>query len=157
MGLGEAVTREGRDHRPNLLADVRRHAAPRLRLGDKFVLQRLHLPAGIKVAHGATEQVRIGQAKAGQIVGDTQHLLLVQDDAEGLAEHGGQGRVQMLHGCETLIALDEGVFQPAGQGPRPVQCKSGHEVVLCPCVNFPQGSSHAWRFNLEITNRSPAL
>ena len=66
-----------------------------LRLLDELLLQLLHPFAGVEVAHGAAEQVRLGQAEPGQFVRDAQHLLLVQDHAEGLGQQRFERRVEV--------------------------------------------------------------
>ncbi len=70
----------------------------RFRLADELLLELLHLLAGVEVAHGPAQQVGLGQAEAGQVVGDAQHLLLVQDHPKGFLQQRRQGRMQVRTG-----------------------------------------------------------
>ena len=97
-----------------------RDLVQRLCPGYEVLLEGLHLPPRIEVAHRPPKQVGLGQAEPRQLVSDAQHLLLVQDNAVGIIQQRRQTGMQVLH---LLVATGRRPEQPpkwnAGRYTRP--------------------------------------
>ncbi len=109
------------------------------------------------MAHRPAQQVGLRQAEPGQLVGDAQHLFLVEDHAEGFIQQRRQRRVQVLDRLLALEAAHEGILQPAGERTGAVERQGGHDVIRAAGVDLAQGGAHARAFDLEAADRAAAL
>ncbi len=157
MGFGEPITREGGHQFPNPLADLGGHAAFDLRLFHEFALKLLHAFARVKVAHRPPEQIGFGQAEPGQLVGDAQNLLLVENDPKSFCQQGRQSRVQVLDRFLALEAAHKGLFQTARERSGPIKRQGDHEVIDIPGLDLAQGGAHPRAFDLETADGLPGL
>ncbi len=76
----------------------------------------LHGLAAALAAHGAPQAVGLGAAEAGQGHGHPQHLLLVDDDAQGLGQDGLEGRVPEADRLLAIAAGEVGLGHAALHG-----------------------------------------
>ena len=157
MRLGETVTGEGSHHLPDAPGDRLRHTAALGGSGDEALLQDLHLLAGVEVAHRPAQQVGLGQAEAGQLVGDAQHLLLVEDHAIGILQERLQGRVRVGSRFQAAVARHEGVLQTAGERAGTVERQGNHDIVDRAGVDLFEGGAHAGAFDLEAADGAAVL
>jgi len=97
MRFGKPVTGKGRHHLPDARTDLRPDPRNLLGADDKAFAKGSHLFAGVEVAHRAPQQIGVGQRQPGEFMRHAQHLLLIQDHAQGLVEHWRQRRVDVLH------------------------------------------------------------
>ena len=119
---------------------------------DELGAQLDHL-LGLLLAHGATQQVCLPQAEAGQRLGNLHHLLLVDDDAIGGLQDGGQRRVGIDDGGETMTAGDEVVHHAGLQRPGAVERHQGNDVLEALRGQAHQQLAHAVGFQLEDAQR----
>ena len=129
VALGEAEARE----RGHLAEELLGHRLVHPRLAqaalDEPVVELLHLLARPPGAHRPAEPVRIGRAEATDIDGDPHHLLLVEDDPEAVAQDRLEGRVQVRHGLQALLAPQVRMDGIALDRSRPDDRDLDHQVV----------------------------
>jgi hypothetical protein len=109
------------------------------------------------VTHRPSEQIRFGQAEAGQLVGDAQDLFLVQDDAKSFFQQWSQSRMQMLHRFFAFETPHESIFQTTSERTGTVQGQGGHDVVFAAGMDLAQRGAHAGTFDLEAADGPPVL
>ena len=88
------------------------------RAGDETLALRLHLLADL-LAHGAAQQIGFAEREAGEDLRGLHHLLLVDDDAEGLAQDRlelGMDVVRLLHA--RACARNRSECSPSGPDDR---------------------------------------
>ena len=137
-----------------------------LGLGEAALHRALHETVALGVhlgldllAHGAAEHVGVAERVAGQKLGHLHHLLLVDDDAEGLLED----RLQLLVrvparlvagiAAELALAIDRDV----GHGAGTVERHEGDDVLEPVGLHLDQRLAHAGGFHLEHAHRLAAL
>ena len=102
---------------------------------------------GLLLAHGATQHVGAAQRVAAQNLGGLHHLLLVDHDAVGLAEHVGHCRVRVLDFFPAVLACHETRDQV--HGARAVQRVQRNQVFQPAGLGIHQHALHAHTFKLE--------
>ena len=121
--LGEAEAREARDHRPHALGqrfvDV---GMPRHRSRHEAVAVGLDRRLRALARHRPPQSLGLARREAGERPRSLDHLVLEDDRAECLAQHGLQARVVIGHlevrvHALALLALDVGVDRAADDRP----------------------------------------
>ena len=111
---------------------------------DRAVLGHL---LGLLLAHRAAQQVCPAQRIAAQDLRGLHHLLLVDHDAVGLAQHVGHQRMRILHFLAAVLARDEARDQVHRAGP--VQRVERDQVFEPGRPGVAQHALHAAAFELE--------
>ncbi len=109
------------------------------------------------MAHRPAQQVGLGQAEASQLVGDAQHLLLVEDHAVGILQERLQSRVRVRGGFQAAVASDKGVFQTAGERAGTVERQGSHNVIHRAGADLLERGAHAGAFDLEAADGAAML
>ena len=127
--LGEPEAGERRDLAEQLLGHLLGH--PRLAHAavDELLVELLHLAARAPRPHRPPEPVRFGRREAGDLDGDAHDLLLVEDHAHRILEHGLEARVEVGHRLQALLAAQERVDGVALDRARPDDRHLDDEVV----------------------------
>ena len=99
------------------------------------------------LAHGAAQQVGAAQAVAAQNLGALHHLLLIDHDAVGFAEHAFEQRVGVDDRLFAVLAADEAGNQV--HRPRAVEGVQGNQVFQPRRLGVAQHALHAPAFKLE--------
>ena len=102
---------------------------------------------GFFLADGAAHQVGVTRRIACQLAQNLDDLFLVDDDAVGLGEDGGQRGVLVFHRLFFVHAADElgDVFQRAGA----IEGDGGDDMLEHAGLHLGQHSAHALAFHLE--------
>ncbi len=116
------------------------------RAGEEPAALGRHLGLDL-LAHGAAEQVGLGEAVAGEIAGDLLHLLLIGDDAVGRREDRLELGVQVFDrlAAELARAIGGDVGHRAGT----VERHQRDEVLEAVGPHVDEGPAHALAFHLE--------
>ena len=117
---------------------------------DEAAALLLHLAADF-LAHRATQQVGLAERVAGQHLRRLHHLLLVDDDAEGLAQDRlelGMDVVGLLHAM-----LARAIGRDVRHRARPVERDQRDDVLEAVRPHVEQRAPHALTFQLEDADR----
>ena len=109
VALREAETREPRDTPKELFCIFSRHLSHRDAAIDEAGMELLHLRRRAPRAHRTAEAVGLRRREARHLDRDPHHLLLVEDDAERIAQDRLEGRMQVGHRLQALAAAEVGV------------------------------------------------
>ncbi len=149
MRLGEAVGGELgdllEDRGRELLRDVALDGA-----FDEHLALGVHLGLDL-LAHGAAQQIGAAERVARQLAGDLHHLLLVDDDARGLAQDRLEQGMQVFRLLDAVLAVDEA--RDVVHRTRPIERVHRHDVVEAVGLELAQRIAHAARFQLEDADR----
>ena len=117
---------------------------------DEAFALRLHLLADL-LAHGATQQVGFAERIAGEDLRRLHHLLLVDDDAEGLA----QDRLELGMDVVGLLAsvLARAIGRDVRHRARPIERDQRDDVLEPVRAHVEQRPPHALTFQLEDADR----
>ena len=118
--------------------------------GDEAAALLLHLAADL-LAHRAPQQVGLAERIAGQDLRGLHHLLLVDDDAEGLAQDRlelGMDVVGLLH-----AVLARAIGRDVRHRTRPVERDQRDDVLEAVRPHVEQRAPHALTFQLEDAHR----
>ena len=164
---GRLVGDEGIGRRVGLVEAVLRELGAGVEDGDGGVpvdpaLGRAHEEAaalGVHLgldllAHGAAQEVGLGERIAGQILGDLLDLLLVGDDAVGRLEDRLQRRMEVLD--RLAPELPGAIGRNVRHRPRPVERDQRDQVLEAVGLHVDQRSPHARAFHLEHADRLAA-
>ena len=145
VALVEAVVGELREQFKDGIRLPFRYVIP-LRAGDETRALLLHLRADF-LAHGTTQQVGFAERITGHELRDLHHLLLVDDDAEGLLQDRLEHRMQIFRLFVTMFAgaIGRNVRHRAGA----IQRYQRDDVLEAVGPHVDQRAPHALTFNLE--------
>ena len=101
------------------------------------------------LAHGAPEKVGLAEGVPGEYGGALHHLLLVEDDAVGLAQHAFEQRMEILHRSASVLALNILVHHSAAEGAGTVHGEHGDKVLETVHLELLEQLAHSGRFKLE--------
>ena len=87
----------------NLAGLLLGHAARHCTFGELLAL--LRHDRRILLAHGAAQQIGAAERIARQLLGDLHHLLLVDDDAEGLLQNSFERRIEIIRLLAAMLAV----------------------------------------------------
>ena len=104
------------------------------------------------MTHGAAQQICVCQAEPGELVGNAQHLLLVQDDAVRICQQRCEGRVELSARLLAEMAADKSILQTAAERTGAIQCQGNHQVIDGMRLDLTQGGAHTGAFDLEAAN-----
>ena len=104
---------------------------------------------GLLLAHGAAQQVGTAQGVTGQHLGDTLHLLLIEDDAIGRFEHRFQIRMRILYLGLAVFAVDKVIHHARLQRAGTKQRHQRDDVFKTVRLQTVDQVLHAARFQLE--------
>ncbi|VCU09306.1 hypothetical protein RHODGE_RHODGE_02480 [Rhodoplanes serenus] len=113
----------------------------------------VHLGADL-LAHGAAQEVGLAERVAGQHLGDLHHLLLVDDDPEGLAQDRLELGMDVVGALLPVLA--GAVGRDVGHRARPVERHERHQILQPIGPHVDQGAAHAGAFHLEHADRLAA-
>ena len=153
MRFVEAVAREFRHQLEDIFGAAPLDAVADRALDEALLLRR-HLLLDL-LAHGAPKQVGLAEREAGEHLGDLHHLLLVDDDAVGLAEDRRDHVVQALDALAPVLAVHIGV--DVVHRARAVQRHDGDDVLEAVGLELPERIAHALTFELEHADRVALL
>ena len=117
---------------------------------DEAAALLLHFAADL-LSHGAPQQVGFAERVAGQELRRLHHLLLVDDDAEGLAQDRlelGMDVVRLLH-----AVLARAIGRDIRHRTRPVERDQRDDVLETVRPHVEQRAPHALTFQLEDAHR----
>ena len=127
MGLVEGVSRKGFHFFEQALGELFRHAVG-IGSGEEVAAHLGHL-LRVLLAHGLAQDVRLAEAEPSQQAGDLHHLLLVDDGAEGAAQHRLQVIMGIGHPLLAVLAVDVVVVGAVVQRAGPEQRHQRQDVV----------------------------
>ena len=110
----------------------------------------LHLTADF-LSHRAPQQIGLAERVSGKDLRRLHHLLLVHDDAEGLAQDRLQLGVDVVGLLHAMLACTVG--RDIGHGTGPVERNECDDVLEAVWPHVEQGAPHALTFQLENTDR----
>ncbi len=139
MGLREPEAREGGDLPEQLLGDLLGHAGLAHATLEELPVELLHLAARAPRPHRPPEAVQFGRGEARDLDGDPHHLLLVEDHAHRIPEHGLQARMEVGHRFEALPAAQERVDGIALDRSRPDDRHLHDKVIELPGARLRKG------------------
>ena len=121
--------------------------------GDEAPALGIHLRLDL-LAHGAAQQVGIAERIAGELLGDLHHLLLIDDDAEGLAQDRGEfgQRIPLRLGL-TAPVLALAIDRDIRHRTRTVECHQRDQILHPVSRHLDERLAHARRFHLEDADR----
>ena len=151
VGLVEGVVAEGQQNVPQRRDG--RGAEPALGHPGGELLE-LGVQLGLLLlAHRAPQQIGLAEAVAGELLGDRHHLLLVDDEPEGLPQHLleglGQLGVDRLHGLATVLAAGVLVVRIRPHGAGPVERADGGNVLEVIGAHAAQQGPHGAAVELK--------
>ena len=145
VALVEAVVGKAREQLEDRLRlpllDAVRHRA-----FDEALALRLHLAADL-LAHGAAQQVGFAERVAGEPPRGLHHLLLIDDDAEGLAQHRLELRVNVFG--LLLAVLARAIGRDVRHRARPIERDQRDDVLEAVRAHVDQRPAHPLPFHLE--------
>ena len=144
--LVEAVARKLLHQVKDFVGLVLRDAMGGQRTGAEFLAVLGHF-LGLLLAHRAAQQVGAAERVAAQDLRGLHHLLLVDHDAVGLAEHLGHGRVRIFHFLAPVLARHEAGDQV--HRPWSVKRVQRDQVLQTGGLGVAQHALHAAAFKLE--------
>ena len=114
--------------------------------GDETLALRLHLLPDL-LAHGAAQQVGFAERVAGEDLRRLHHLLLVDDDAEGLLQHRLQLGVDVVGRLQSMLAraIGRDVRHRTGT----IERDQRDDVLEAVRLHVEQRAAHARAFQLE--------
>jgi hypothetical protein len=121
--------------------------------GDEAGALGVHLGLDL-LAHRAAQHVGLAQRIAGERLRDLHHLLLIDDDAEGLL----QDRLDLLVHVFRLFApeLSRAIGRDIGHRARTVERHQRYEIHEAVGAHLDQRLPHARAFHLEHADRLAA-
>ena len=114
--------------------------------GYEALALRIHLRLDL-LAHRATQHVGLAQRIARQDLRDLHHLLLIDDDPEGLLQHHLELGVNVVG--RLLAELHRAIFRDIGHRAGAVERDEGDDVLEAVGAHLDQRLAHAGRFKLE--------
>ena len=117
---------------------------------DEMLALLLHLVADL-LAHGAAQKIGLAERKAGKDLRGLHHLLLVDDDAEGLLQDRlelGMDVVRLLH-----VVLARAIGRNVRHRARAIERDQRDDVLETVGPHIEQRAAHARAFQLEHPDR----
>ena len=124
------------------------------RAGDEALALVVHLLLDL-LAHGAAQKVGVAERIARQDLRHLHHLFLVDDDAEGLAQHRLElgVRIPVLLVVLVLAELARAIDRNVRHRARAIERHEGDHVLEPVGLHLHQGLAHARAFHLEHADR----